>query len=277
MSLSFETRLHNALGTQEIERKKVYHAYVHAVSYEREEFDKIWFKGENSTWGHNFGRMVGFKQIYHNHTIDEESRSCVETFDLGEVFPSYMGGDPRSIGATGVHALSELCIEMANDGKSGRCWAITAGIMMTALGNPPRPKPGEKPAPAQQPGAFSSEPKKLPKQEQYEHFGGASWEYYGSDFVYDQGEWKYIHEHVVPVFAQGFDEGNFGHQQYEAHEKNPDFSTWRGVPCQVTDPGPLSDRYDVNEPVHHYIWECPKPYDTLDDNNTYSPGRNELK
>ena len=28
MSLSFQERLHNAIGAQEIERKKVYHAYV---------------------------------------------------------------------------------------------------------------------------------------------------------------------------------------------------------------------------------------------------------
>lgn len=44
MGLSFKERLHNALGAQQIEVLKVYHAYVHSVSYEREEFDKIWFK-----------------------------------------------------------------------------------------------------------------------------------------------------------------------------------------------------------------------------------------
>ena len=266
MSLSFQERLHNAIGAQEIERKKVYHAYVHAVAYEREEFDKIWFKGQNATWGHNFGRMVGFRQIYHNHTIDEESRAAEETFRLGEAFPSYMGGDPRSIGASGVHALSELCIEMANDGKSGRCWAITAGVMMSALGNPPRPKPGEGPGPG---------PKSAPKAEAYRHFGAASWEYYGADFIYHEGEWKYIHEHVVPVFAQPFDMENFGRDLYEQHEKDPNYSTWRGCPCQVTDPGPLSMRYDVNQPVQHLIWECPEPYDTLDDEHSYSIGHNE--
>lgn len=253
MSLSFKERLHNAIGAQEIERKKVYHAYVHAISYEREEFDKIWFKGENSTWGHNFGRMVGFRQIYHNHTIDEECHATEETFKLGEVFPSYMGGDPRSVGACGLHALSELCIEMARDGKSGRAWSVTAGVMMSSLGHP----------------------KERGKNEDYVHGGGASWEYYGSDFIYYQGEWVYIHEHVVPVFAQGFDRGNFARDLYMQHEKNPEFSTWRGCPCQVTDPGPLSMRYDVNQPVQHMIWECPEPYDTLDDNNTYSVGRNE--
>lgn len=273
MSLSFQERLHNAMGAQEIERKKVYHAYVHAIAYEREEFDKIWFKGQNATWGHNFGRMVGFRQIYHNHTIDEESQAAVETFELGEVFPSYMGGDPRSIGASGVHALSELCIEMANDGKSGRCWAITAGVMMSALGNPPRPKPGEGPGPGGPGGPGAPKPQHT--QEDYQHFGAASWEYYGADFIYHEGEWKYIHEHVVPVFAQPFDEMNFGRDLYEAHEKDPNYTTWRGCPCQVTDPGPLSMRYDVNQPVQHLIWECPEPYDTLDDEHSYSIGHNE--
>ncbi|MCI8539876.1 MAG: hypothetical protein HFF18_14690 [Oscillospiraceae bacterium] len=264
--MTFKERLHNAIGTQEIERKKVYHAYVHCIAYEREEFDKIWFKGENSTWGHNFGRMVGFRQIYHNHTIDEESRAAEETFQLGEAFPSYMGGDPRSIGASGVHALSELCIEMARDGRSGRCWAITAGVMMAALG---RRKFG--PGGPGGPGG----PKEPPRAEDYVRGGAASWEYYGADFIYHEGEWKYIHEHVVPVFAQPFDNGNFARELYEQHEKDPDYDTWRGCPCQVTDPGPLSRRYDVNQEVQHLIWETPRPYDTLDDDNTYSIGHNE--
>lgn len=256
MALTFKERLHNAIGVQEIERKKIYHAYVHAIAYEREEFDKIWFKGENSTWGHNFGRMVGFRQIYYNHTIDEEARAAEETFELGKAFPSYMGGDPRSIGASGVHALSELCIEMANDGNSGRCWAITAGVMMSALGHP----------------------RERGKNEDYVHFGAASWEYYGADFIYHEGEWKYIHEHVVPVFAQPFDGMNFGRDLYEAHEKDPDYSTWRGCPCAVQDPGPLSARYDVNQRVQkELIWNCPVPYQTLDDDNSYSIGHNEWK
>ena len=69
--LTLEQRIHNAQGSQELERKKAIHSYVHAVNYENEEFDRLWIKSGHSTWGHNFGRMVGWNMIYYNHILGE--------------------------------------------------------------------------------------------------------------------------------------------------------------------------------------------------------------
>jgi hypothetical protein len=44
----------------------------------------------------------------------------------------------------------------------------------------------------------------------------------------------------------------------------------------VTDDQFFSDRYDVHQVVQHLRWECPEPYETLNDDNSYSPGRNEV-
>ena len=244
--LPFHIRVSNAVGSQEIERKKAEHAYVHAIGYEREEFDRLWVKSENSTWGHNFGRMVGWDEIYYNHTIDECGRAVEETFELGKLYPEYRGADLRSAGATSVHCLSEGCIEMADDGLSGRGFFVTPGTMGSAVSS---------------------------------RMGRAMmalWEYYGCDFINRDGEWLYVHEHVCPVFGGPYGTLNWGHDMYEKSDDDPSHNQRRPAPCRVTDNEFFSDRYDVHQVVQHLMWECPEPYETLDENNTYSPGRNKF-
>ena len=150
--------------------------------YEREEFDKIWFKGQNATWGHNFGRMVGFRQIYHNHTIDEESRAAEETFRLGEAFPSTWAATPAPSAPAASTPCPSCALRWPTTASPAAAGPSPLSVMMSALGNPPRPKPGEGPGPGG-PGG----PKPAPKAEDYRHFGAASWEYYGADFIYHEG------------------------------------------------------------------------------------------
>jgi hypothetical protein len=245
--LTLKERIHRAQGTVELERKKAIHSWVHAVSYEREEFDRLWVHSDNATWGHNFGRMVGFQEIYYNHNIDEVGRALEESIRLGKKYPEYMGTDVRSVGASAVHCLSEGCVEAAEDGKSARGWFMTPGIMGGAA-------------------------------EGHDGVRGlvSLWEYYGCDFVYHNGEWRYIHEHVCPMFGAPFNETNWAHDLYEKSDDDPAHNMRRPAPCKVTDDQFFSDRYDVHQVVQHLIWECPKPYETLNDENSYSPGRNEV-
>lgn len=240
-------RIHRAQGIEELERKKAIHSWVHALSYEREEFDRLWVNSKNATWGHNFGRMVGMDEIYYNHTVDETVRSIQETCEAIKTWPEYRGKDFRAVGASGVHCLSEGCIEASEDGLSARGWFMTPGLMGNA--------------------AFSHGGKR--------HMG-CLWEYYGCDFVYHDGQWLYLHEHVCPMFGAQYDSGNWGHDMYIRSHDDPSKDEDRGAPCKVTDPGPLSMRYNVYQVVQHLIWECPSPYQTLDDDNSYSPGRNEV-
>ena len=105
---------------------------------------------------------------------------------------------------------------------------------------------------------------------------GALWEYYGCDFVYRNGEWRYLHEHMCPVVNANYDTSNYGHghELFASSDDNPDYTMWRGIPWEVGDPGPLSDRYNAHQVVQHLIWECPEPYVTLDDEHSYAPGYN---
>lgn len=244
--LTLEQRVHNALGSQELERKKAVHSYVHAINYENEEFDRLWVKSDNSTWGHNFGRMTGYEMIYYNHVMGEMQWAVENHFKMCEQYPEMRRTDIRSGGAGNLHALSEGCIEVARDGKSARGWFVTPGIMLMALGG----RGGKRGA-------------------------SALWEYYGCDFVYHNDEWLYLHEHVCPVLGGGYDDKNWAHELFANSDDDPSHTLWRGVPCEVGDPGPLSQRYDVHQVVQHLIWECPEPYETLDEENTYSPGRND--
>ena len=82
--LSFHQRVQNALGSQELERKKAIHSYVHTVNYENEEFDRLWVHSANSTWGHNFGLMVGMSMIYYNHIMGEMKTAVDRHFQASE-------------------------------------------------------------------------------------------------------------------------------------------------------------------------------------------------
>lgn len=247
--LTLKERIHRAQGCQELERKKAIHSWVHAISYEREEFDRLWVQSENATWGHNWGRMVGIDDIKYNHFIDECGGSLEATIDLAKRYPEYMNTDPRSVGSASMHALSEGCIVAADDGKSARGWFMTPGIMGMALEG------------------------KVPGKRAIMNL----WEYYGCDFVYHNDEWRYIHEHVCPMFMTPYDESNFAHDLYAKSDDDPEHTMRMPAPApKVKEVQFFSDRYNVHQVVQHLLWECPKPYETLDDNNSYSPGRNEV-
>ena len=64
--LTFEQRLHNALGSQQCEQIKSTHSYLHGMMYSAEEWDGIWNRSKDATWAHSFGRMVGFDQIWYD-------------------------------------------------------------------------------------------------------------------------------------------------------------------------------------------------------------------
>lgn len=243
--ISLHQRIHNAIGAQEMEVKKAEHALVHALGYEREEFDKLWVKSENATWGHNFGRMIGFDEIYYNHLVDELGRALDGHKDLAERYPEYRGTDDRSAGTASVHCLSEGCIEMADDGMSGRGFFMTPGLMGGACE-----------------GYFGGGRRDM----------GNLWEYYGCDFVYHNNEWLYLHEHVCPVFGANYTDKNWAYEMYKSSDDDPNNTMRRPAPCKVGDPEFQSDRFNVHQVVQQLLWECPEPYETLDENHTYSPG-----
>lgn len=279
--LTFAQRLHNAMGAQEIEQIKAWHAYTHGMGYSKEEWDSIWYRGQDVTWAHFFGRMVGWNEVWFGSVINPEEgyyeRYCSHILN----YPGASYFDARSVGCTALHCLASGVIEVAEDGKSGRSCFLTPGTMMARMS-----------------------PNKVRN-------GGFLWERYGSDFAYDDtdGKWYYFHEHVCPDIGSEYGTVNWAQEMYqqevtgkmpfgpppeEPKEEPPKGAQsggeghggppggfrpvkpkgpLGGPPC--TDVGPLHNNASMTQTVQNTVpW--PEPYHTLDDDNSYAPGHNDI-
>ena len=245
--LTLEQRAHNAIGSQTCEDYKGQHAYLHAIMYCREEFDVFWHKSDNTTWCHQFGRMVGWDENYYNHvTHTETSMSAVRAMSMKKY--NILGGhDLRSVTGSGIHVLCSDVIEVAEDGMSIRSSYLTPGTFTSPVG-------------------FDMDYK-----------GGSwLWERYGSEFVFVDGEWKWFHEDVCPDLMSKYDRANWAHERYVDYvEGRLKIGDLGGYPDRLTEPDarPHND-YSVVQAIQDTV-PPPKPYKTLDDDNTYSPGRTD--
>ena len=110
--------------------------------------------------------MRGFDQIWYN-SVTMYDYSVYETYiDLVQMFPEIGGLDPRPIMELSMHTLVNGIIEVAEDGKTARSSFVTPGMLYDCIN------------------------RMAVKQ------GISFWERYGSDFVCEDGSWKYLHEHV---------------------------------------------------------------------------------
>jgi hypothetical protein len=239
-------RVHNAVGIQKAEEYKGAHAYLHAVALCREEFDVFWHKSDNTTWAHQFGRMVGWDEIYYDGVVFTEMNMSMMKASMMKQYKELWGHDMRTSTGSGAHALTSDVIEAADDGMSIRMYYQTPGTLMGSIGFIPG------------------------------HRGGTwLWERYGSEFIFVDGEWKWFHEHVCPDMVGDYDIGNWAHDRFEQFKDG----TLRrgelgGYPYSLTEPGTLHWDYSINQVIQDTV-PPPKPYKTLDDDNTYSPGRTD--
>ena len=242
--LTFEQRLHNAEASQTVEEFKARHAYMHGISYSREEWDFLWYDSVNTTWAHQFGRMCGFEEVYLNSVGHTDGMAMRSMMEMTKKFPEYQGHDIRSTGSSGVHVLASDVIEVADDGMSARSFYLTPGTLTGPIG-------------------FDGQ-----------HRGGVwLWERYGSDFAFVNGEWKWFHEQVCPDIAGDYDVGNWARNRYlDFIENDCTVGELGGRPAQLTEPGMLHADYTVVQTVQDTV-PAPKPYRTMDNDNTYSPGR----
>ncbi len=244
--LTFQQRLHNALGSQEIENIKARHSFWHGMGYSREEWDNIWHKSGDTTWGHFFGRMVGWGEVWSGSVVDADApmylnypKDCIEDVTLSHF-------DVRATCSASCHNLGSPVIEVAADGKSARASYLTPGQMCGCS--------------------------------EYTLMDGCGFFYerYGSDFVYeeDTGKWVYFHEQVCPDMMGSENAGNFGRTMWE-NAKNGGFFRGGGMaPENISEPGPIHrDVCPIQLAQHTAQW--PEPYQTLDNDNTYSPDHND--
>ena len=184
--LSLHQRIRNADGSQQIENLKAIHAYTHARNWPVEEWDNIWDLSDDCSWAHGFGRWRGGYKVYLNSVTEWDIPTFTNYMKVYKLYPDVMGMDPRPLNFSPVHILSSDVIEIADDGKSGRGAFLTPGTIFEYL------------KPARHRRAIFM------------------WERYGADFVCDEnGNWKYLHEHVCPDFQGNYDNVNWGLEAYQ--------------------------------------------------------------
>lgn len=249
--LTLHERIRNADASQQVENVKAKHAYLHGRADATGEWSVIWSRSDDCSWAHAFGRMRGFDQVYHG-SVGDYDKMCMENWlDLYEVYPEVTGKDPRPLMECSVHTLVTDVIEVAADGKSARGCFITPGVIHSRLT------------------ADKGEDGKVHRSPKYCH---VLWERYGSDFVCEDGEWKYLHEHVCPDIVGDMDHTNWAADEFaRITSPNPGEAMPPTLGCPpVADPGPMHMPYSVlSTPQNSVPW--PEPYETLDNDNTYTP------
>lgn len=249
-NLTLEQRVHNAAASQEVERIKAEHAYLHAIGHSREEWDRLWSRSDNATWAHRFGKMIGYGEIWAGCVIDMD-RQCMEGYKREvAAYPEVATKDYRSVGSAGLHILASPIIEVAEDGMTARCFYQTPGTALRSL-NPDGHK-----------------------------FTAWGTERYGSDFVYENGEWLYFHEQVSPDIGGPYDNDDWAHKAYY-EEVTGDYGPMGkldpagGGPEHITERGLTHASYSTLQTVQNTL-PYPVPYTTMDDDNTYSVGHTSL-
>ena len=184
--LTLSQRIHNAEGMQAAEYLHARHTYLHATSYCKEEWGEFWDTSEEASWGHLFGVMCGFDEVWYNSVSNYDPDGFRGYINLVKQHPEISWFDARSIREISMHTLATDIIEAADDGKTVRASFLTPGVLVFALNA-------------------------------NHHYRGLTlWERYGSDFIYDEdsGEWLYLHEQVCPDMGGPMDVCNPGMDAY---------------------------------------------------------------
>lgn len=252
--LSLRQRIHNCAAAQEVEFIHATHTYLHARANSTEEWSSIWSQRDDCSWAHAFGRMRGFKSVWHGSVTLYDAKAAQRFLETFEAMPEIGGLDMRPLLEVSMHTLATDIVEVADDGLSARATFLTPGLISSA--------------------ASASGKRRC--------FG--LWERYGADFVYEDDRWLFLHEHVCPDLSVGCDAGNPGHDAYERLKNpNPGGPGGPGEPgggpggpgkgpntrpdCE--DPGPLHKDWSPIQTVQNTVpW--PEPYKTLDNDNTYT-------
>lgn len=282
---SLHDRVAAVVAGQKVEELKARHAYLHGMNRGREEYGTFWLRSDHSTFGHTFGRMMGYQELVPAHFGDplranafapadsedmggmsmpkdkdgkEEEGMPFENATEKEIArPTKMreiygklnlyGHNPGTFGQS-CHVLASPVIEVADDGKSARSFYLTPGTMMGMNG----PKGGRS--------------------------GGWLWERYGSDFVYRDGKWWWFHEQVCPDIGDSYDSSNWAQDRFRKYLSGElKVGNCSGAPRSgISDLRSAHNDISIIQTVQDTV-PAPAPYEKLDEEHTYSPGCAEFE
>ena len=248
--LTLEQRIFNAYGSQECERLHGIHQLLSESGRLREEFPFMWAQNDDISWGFNWGRCIGWREVLYAQFVNLGQMSIGYDVTIPKLYPETALAEAGTSGFQEYNELNSGVIEMAEDGKSCRASWICHGMQYTHF------KPNGV------------------------RYGANTMERYGADFIYDErdGHWKFLHEQVASDGAcLPFDTGNWAYDSYTALAKKmpdgnpvPEEKEAAGGPPPCSNPGALHEGYSALQPVQKSV-DAPQPYKTLDNENSYTP------
>ena len=259
--LSFEQRVHNAFATQAAAHLKALHRYLHGCGYDREEFQVFWYHSNNTVWGHGFGRMIGIEQLYLNHIWNIEKPHVALFEKWQREIPELIGHDLRSTTTASAHALSSEVIEVADDGLTVQSFYLTPGSLSGAVWDEEdlATTAGD-----------SNGKSSLHRGNVY------MWERYFSEFCFVDGEWKWFHEQVIPDIWGFYDSVDWAWGAYLRSLETKKFDVVSELDlAALGDSKPVHKMYSTTQTFQKAV-HPPKPYETLTDENSLSPGYTEF-
>lgn len=242
-NLSFSQRIHNMEATQEVQNTLGKHMWYHGRGASREDFGTNWSKRPDISWGQDWGRVHTRESFWYAKVTGYDMMGYRAYLGYYLVYPQLGCVDARYLFGAAIHGANTDIIEVADDGQSARgSWLAPANIHA-------------------QPQA-DRHPLRLTDLERY-----------GSDFVYEDGKWLFLHNQVCPDVMIPGDFINWAAENYKYSlehdgEGRDEEHRFDGVPYPVDDPGPIHNDYTVCQmPQNTVPW--PVPYATMDKDNSY--------
>lgn len=241
--LSFSERIHNMEATQEVQNTLSRHIWYHARGASREDFGTNWSKRPDISWGQDWGRVHTRRSFWYAKVTGYDMMAYRGYLGIYPVYPQIGGVDARYLFGAAMHGVNTDVIEVADDGQSARgSWLAPGNIHA-------------------QPQA-DKHPLRLTDLERY-----------GTDFVYEDGNWKFLHNQVCPDVMIPGDFLNWAAESYKyckehGGEPRDEEHRWDTMPYPVDDPPAVHNDYSPVQMPQNTV-PYPKPYKTLDADNSY--------
>ena len=259
--LTLEQMIHWGETCNEIEYEYSVHSYYNfkfrGLGGRPDRYSPMkWVNGDNIVGSHSFGGMVGYENAeigWGGGRKDPEQTKRMAAMQKENNLKMYPQlekiYDMGTIGSVGMHSVANSVFEVAEDGMSCRASFYTPGIM---AGNAGRTG-------------------KLD--------GSIMWERYGTDWLFEEGEWRTVHNMVAEDFTEDMDHVNYAEEAWHALEETGICAArlMHVRPNGIEIRGPAHMNYSAVQ-VPQYNLLPPEPYDTLNHTEWYvaRPGDGSL-
>jgi hypothetical protein len=251
-NLTVSQIIHFAKASNCIESEFALHCYYHSTEVRPDSpySSVLWSKQHDKiSSAHGFGCLIGWDHAVRGWSEGMEIMSRNNYNQLKELYPEVeelIEKTPSDYyfvgGGTVMHTLASNIIEVSEDGLYAKASFYTPGFVYANL---------------------------TPTKHQR---CGWMWERYGQDWVFEDNEWRVLHNQVMLDFSCRNDNVNVGASTYRTMKESG--WIWNGMmpgpPIEKDVPGPSNmDYWPVIVPQRTVMW--PEPFKSYEDTWHYMP------